>query len=241
VKALVSAVLTALMSLAVSNVAMALTQSGSSPTITRSSRLMPVVPQLASPEAEARAALRRLALCHIIKYPNVVAAAITKRVAIGAAALARIGSEFCAVYAIQVGGTLRSPDWVMFGMYFGELYRQHQSLPSGSEWSFPLPSLHLAGTQPTESNLDVQTYFAMLKISECVFIRNPEIVRSIVISSPGSAEQNQAFALIAPYLGACVPQGQNIRFSRSVIESSFGEFLYKSLAQAAMTTSKVAE
>ena len=70
---------------------------------------------------------------------------------------------------------------------------------------------------------------------DCVVRRDPSASRTLVLSRLYSAEETAAINALKPTLSQCVAEGQELRFSRSIVHGAVGEALYK-LTTAATAT-----
>ena len=62
---------------------------------------------------------------------------------------------------------------------------------------------------------------------DCVVRRDSANSRAVVLSKLYKPEEATAFTALQPAMAGCVPQGQQLRFSRTVLRGAVGEALYK--------------
>lgn len=129
-------------------------------------------------------------------------------------------------------GSLRTDTVLLRGALFAELYRRRVSASEDDGLLFPVLPLDLSRQLPDDAPLELRSSQFLLLITDCVHEADPEAVRAVITSDVASAEQEKAFATVIPLLGPCVPTGQTLRLSKSMLEAAFGEYLYRSSAPA---------
>ena len=93
----------------------------------------------------------------------------------------------------------------------------------------PLPAepLDLTADIAGQDSDKAQNYVALRQFAECVIRAAPGESRAILLQRIGSPEEKAAYQALAPHLGACVPQGLTISFSKSVLGGLVAEVLYR--------------
>jgi hypothetical protein len=76
------------------------------------------------------------------------------------------------------------------------------------------------------------TYWAGREMGDCVARAAPQQVHAFLVTRPYSPQEEAASRALNPLIGGCLPAGQTIRFSRTLLRSFLGEAMYK-LASAA--------
>lgn len=117
-------------------------------------------------------------------------------------------------------GMVRIPQTVMRGAIFVELYRRHEKKVGPT---VAVPALDFA--HPADES--ERTQLALLAFADCVVKRDAGAARGVVLSPTASADQDQAFRALMPNLGPCLMQGQQITFSKPVLEGALAEVLYR--------------
>lgn len=72
-----------------------------------------------------------------------------------------------------------------------------------------------------------QETLTLRNFGDCVVRRDAANSRAVVLSTLYKPEEATAFTALQPAMAQCVPQGQQLRFSRSVLRGAIGEALYK--------------
>jgi hypothetical protein len=75
---------------------------------------------------------------------------------------------------------------------------------------------------------------ALARFGDCVVRKAPAAAQSLLKSTPGSSVEDGAFRDIGPALGPCLTNGQQFRFSKSLLRGAIAEPLYR-LSEAAGT------
>jgi hypothetical protein len=73
---------------------------------------------------------------------------------------------------------------------------------------------------------------ALAQFGDCVARADTENARNLLVNLPDSRGETEAVHSLMNHLGACIPRGQKISFSRSVLRAAIAEGLYR-LARAA--------
>ena len=182
-----------------------------------------------NPEQRGRVAMAQYARCKFGREPHRVSDALQLATADSFVRVNRLATDDC-----LVSGELTFIRSQFRGYLFGEMYRRHEALPKRS-WAYPVQALDLTTIPADSAPPEVRLNFVMLAITHCLFVTDPETVRSIVINEPASPAQKLAYRRLIPKLGTCVPKDSKLELSRSAIESAFGEYLYRSLVPVIAT------
>ena len=176
-----------------------------------------------TPEQRGRLALAQFSRCIFGRTPRRVSDNLQLSFGASMATVGRLGTDDC-----LASGELRFQTNLMRGYLFGEMYRVHEAkVPKN--WIYPITPLDLTNAPPDSENRQVWVNFLLLTMTHCLYLRDPGLVRDVVINAPGSPKQKAAYRSLIPKIGACIPKDTTFELSRSAIESAFGEYLYRSL------------
>ena len=81
----------------------------------------------------------------------------------------------------------------------------------------------VAGMPPAVAN----GYVALHAFGECVVRADPAAARALVISQPATEAEHAAFAALAPRLGECLNNGNDVRFTKLVLGNVVAEAMYR--------------
>ena len=176
-----------------------------------------------TPEQRGRVAMAQYARCKFGRTPRRVSEYLQLPTAESLANVHRLATEDC-----LVSGELKFQSSQMRGYLFGEMYRLHEGMPP-QDWKYPITPLDLVNSPADDAQRDLRVNFMLLTMTDCLHKADPALVRDVVLNAPASIKQKAAYRSLIPKLSACVPKGMNFELSRSVIESAFGEYLYRSL------------
>lgn len=123
-------------------------------------------------------------------------------------------------------GELRLPIEVIRGALFEQLYlTDYRSVPSADLAAVP-PIDYAAGyTSPVSAF--VGNTIALGQFGDCVGRADSVGARSLLTSLPDSSGETSAVHRLMPRLGACIPAGRKITFSKSVLRGAVAEGLYR--------------
>ncbi len=119
-------------------------------------------------------------------------------------------------------GELRMPANVLRGAFFTVLYR--------NAYSAGPPSLHPTalgfsdGASPPYTDKQ-QQWIALRQFADCVVRGDIGGAHAALLAQPGSKAEAGAFARLSPHLGACLPRGSTLKFSRSILSGLFAEVM----------------
>jgi hypothetical protein len=86
---------------------------------------------------------------------------------------------------------------------------------------------------------EVQSSIAQVRFGECVSRADAANVRGFISAPPGSALETSSVQALAPKLGPCVAQGNQIKFNKTVLKGMLAEGLYRlSMASKAVEGAK---
>ena len=180
-------------------------------------------------EQRGRVAMAQYARCKFGRTPRRVSENLQLPTADSMASVHKLATVDC-----LVSGEMKFQPSQMRGYLFGEMYRLHEARPPQS-WTYPITPLDLTNTPSADAPRDVRVNFMLLTMTHCLYLADPSVVRSIITNAPASPEQKAAYRILIPKLGSCVPKDMTFELSRSVIESAFGEYLYRSLVPVVTT------
>lgn len=119
-------------------------------------------------------------------------------------------------------GRLVFSDSVLRGALYRALYRRNFEKAPVALKAEPIDYMADFQGQPDRSQ-----YVALRQFSECVVRANPAASRELTLALAGTQRAKTAFAMLMPAFGPCVPQGNNVSFSKSMIAGLIGESLYR--------------
>ena len=112
-------------------------------------------------------------------------------------------------------GELRIPALLLRGATFRALYlRDYGRIPPKAS----AQAIEL-GTVAAEPPLN--------RFADCVFAQDGENVRNLVMASPATAAESAALSALSPALGRCVAAGDQIHFSRAVLQAVLAEAAFR--------------
>jgi hypothetical protein len=80
---------------------------------------------------------------------------------------------------------------------------------------------------PEPYSQEARSSIAMVKFAECVTRADGVNVRLLVGSVAGSSVETGAIQALAPKLGPCIAQGNQIRFSKPILKGALAEGIYR--------------
>ncbi|WP_264940125.1 hypothetical protein [Sphingomonas caeni] len=144
-----------------------------------------------------------------------------------AGALGKLANDDC-----LAAGELRFNTLLFRGGLYTALYRerfgrQMPALPQG-------PANFSAGA-PQPLDADAAKAIALREFGECVVRADPATAHAIVTVRIGSAEEARLYTVLGPLLGPCVYEGQEVKFSKTVLSGLFAEILYRDATEGSAT------
>lgn len=123
-------------------------------------------------------------------------------------------------------GSLRFDDSLLRGALFGELYRRdYASTPP----QLLEPPIKFAELMPSWG----QSRVGLLEFADCLARADLPDARTFVVARAGSPEDLKAFEALRAHIGPCVPQGQQVKLSKTAIEAALAEVMYQQAPGAA--------
>ncbi|MDQ2893598.1 MAG: hypothetical protein M3R64_11000 [Pseudomonadota bacterium] len=135
-------------------------------------------------------------------------------------------------------GEMRFQPRIMRGALFSELVRRRAvETARGGAWTFPvMPYDAVALADP--ANRVTQLDAALLAFADCVVKRDPVGAQAVIVAPTATEAESVAIAALAPNLGPCLPAGQTIKLSRSILEGAVAEILYRVPVQPVVAETK---
>ena len=180
-----------------------------------------------SEEELGREMMNRYARCIVDRTSGKVAEAIALKPGDDIQAFNKAATDEC-----LDSGRMQFSASVLRGAVFGELYRRQQKGVKDVVRKFPVQPLDWSAAPPPGASERARANYFLLWLSDCVHGSSAEAMRSVVMNPVGSKVQQAAYSAVIPMLGPCIPEGQKLSFSRSMLESAFGEYLYRSQVPA---------
>ena len=72
-----------------------------------------------------------------------------------------------------------------------------------------------------------ETQVALRDFADCVVRANPQAVRGMLLSVPGSSAENERFHQFSPSLGPCLASGAQVKFGKAVLFGLVAESMYR--------------
>jgi hypothetical protein len=167
-----------------------------------------------SPAEQARDTMNRYAECIVKSRPTAVRRALSQPDQAITGELAKIASNDC----LQ-NGELTMNSSLFRGAIFRAVYMRdfgHESLPEALE--------QVAMAAPADP---------LVAFADCVVQLDPEDTRSFVLAEPATPDERGAAANLSASLAGCVAPGDQVGFSKTVLQGALAEALYKRTAAAA--------
>lgn len=84
---------------------------------------------------------------------------------------------------------------------------------------------------PSGADLDqpARARASLVRFGECVMRKNPPAALEFVAADAGKSRETAALKDLVPYLGQCVDAGVQFQLSRSILEASLAEAIYRTL------------
>lgn len=177
---------------------------------------------------EARSISRKFAECSVRR--GRVTAERYLSTPIGSSDQARLQRQVLVDDCLGVG-ELRLPPEVIRGALFEQLYLLQYKNDPGRDLSAVAAIDYTAGYSAPVPQHAING-IALAQFGDCVARADTAHARELLINLPDSKGETAAMHGLMPRLGACIPKGQKISFSRSVLRAAIAEGLYR-LARAA--------
>ncbi len=172
----------------------------------------------------ARAALEDFATCVVDRSPT--RAARISEVPVGTAEYSQILSSLSDFYDTCLStGELTSNSMIFRGAVFQALYKRE--FKSAETLDFAGIETGHRAIYPETIGDEARNILALANFGECVTRADAANVRTLVRAIPGSAVERDGFAVLSGHYSGCIPQGEQISFSRSVLKGALAEGLYR--------------
>lgn len=123
-------------------------------------------------------------------------------------------------------GELRLPFEVIRGALFEQLYLTDYKADPVADLTAVAPIDYAAGYSSPVS-VQVGNAIALGQFGDCVARADSAGARNLLTSLPDSSGETAAVHRLMPRLGACIPAGRKITFSKSVLRAAVAEGLYR--------------
>jgi hypothetical protein len=130
-------------------------------------------------------------------------------------ALARLAGNDC-----LMRGELRMSPMLMRGAVYRALY---------------IRAFGRSAPQPPKTDVVSTSTDPLRVFGQCVNRLDPANVRALVLAVPATSTEAAALQALTPIFSRCVAPGQNIRFSRAVVQSALAESAYRDAVTASGT------
>lgn len=184
---------------------------------------------VASPEANAREQMQKFARCLLVRSPKRTEAYLAlppgSAEADNEARSLSISFNDC-----LRSGTMKFNPTLLRGAMYEALYIRDFPMEGPTRFASATPGAPAVqpGTGPASPEVA-----ALMQVGECIARAERPGSRALVLSKPGTADEDVAIKTVVPALSSCLPAGQTVRFSPSVLRGSIAEMLYRlSLAEA---------
>ena len=128
-------------------------------------------------------------------------------------------------------GEMRFKAIVLRGAVFSELYRRRQT--GSAIWSrLPVAAAYDPATAVPAGDGDKAVQMGLLAFAYCVVRQDRADASAMVAAPTASKVQLAALSTLRPALATCLPQGQQIKLSKPILEGSIAEILYRDPATA---------
>jgi hypothetical protein len=188
------------------------------------------VPERGSMAERGNIVMREFARCTIDKKPGKVAALLA--MPLGGEydkAMRQVVTDDC-----LSAGEIRFQPILLRGALFTELWQRRVLAESKSKpWGPALPAYDLNAPM-VDADAKAQLQQSLLSFGDCIVKRDRPAANDVVVRQVGSKSQDEAYARLMPDLGPCLPQGQQVKFSKPILEGVLAEALYR--APAATST-----
>ena len=200
---------------------------------------MSAQPRAALPGAEAEVELAGYADCVVSRKAYREPVARFLRVIPGSDGFGDAGRKAADLTCLNAAATRRGAVLTMRlqpatfrGALFPALYRRDYRKAGPVSGIATSPPLSLAAEFDGDAATIPPEYVAGRTLGDCVVRAAVQPSHDLMLSKPGSPEEDAAVTQIAPALEGCVTQGQTVRFNRIALRSYVGESLYKLSAAA---------
>lgn len=192
------------------------------------------IPETGDQAERNRIALSEFARCTVDRHGSELRKLVVLRAdETDGYAWARLADNEC-----LLSGQMRFKATLLRGAVFVELYRRRSvnrvTTGLGQAQAAPFVVMNV----PASAGEDRVLQAGLLNFADCVIDHDRNDASVMVVARTASLEQNAALQKLAPFLGVCLPQGQQIKLARPVLEGAVAEVLYRGSAQAAPAEAK---
>jgi hypothetical protein len=124
------------------------------------------------------------------------------------------------------GGDLSISNGLFRGGLFRALYMREFKLDGPATFA-PELATGYQDRYPQPYSDEAKSSIAMMNFAECVSRADGANVRLLVGSVAGSSVESAAIQALAPKLGPCITQGNQIRFSKPILKGALAEGIYR--------------
>jgi hypothetical protein len=124
------------------------------------------------------------------------------------------------------GGDLSISNGLFRGGLFRALYMREFRLDGPVNFA-PELATGYQDRYPQPYTDEARSSIAMMNFAECVSRADGANVRLLVGSVAGSSVETSAIQALAPKLGPCIAQGNQIRFSKPILKGALAEGIYR--------------
>jgi hypothetical protein len=188
------------------------------------------IPESGSKAERGNVVMREFARCTIDRMPGKVATLLA--MPLGREydkAMRQVVSEEC-----LSAGEISFKPILLRGALFTELWQRRMLAESkGKTWGPVLPAYDLSAPI-ADAGAETKQQQGLLWFADCIVKRDRPAANDVIVRQVGSSAQDEAYARLMPDLGPCLPQGQQVKFSKPILEGVLAEALYR--APAATST-----
>lgn len=123
-------------------------------------------------------------------------------------------------------GSLRFNTMLFRGALYSELLTLRER-HIGEARDFAAAPLLVGQPLPDAAGEIAKTNYYLMEMANCLYLADSDTVQTIARGQVGSASEKAAFKALIPQLAACVPAGQTLSLSRSVIAYTLSEFVFR--------------
>lgn len=123
-------------------------------------------------------------------------------------------------------GELRMTIALMRSALFESMYLARYSRRSLDSFN-DIPAIDYRGGYGADMTPEIANVIQLGQFGYCVVRADPVATRAMVLSLPGSGNEDSALKALMPKLSRCVPKTLQISFSRSVLRGAVAEGLYR--------------
>ena len=125
------------------------------------------------------------------------------------------------------GVQLRFSPTVFRAGLFEELYRRNFGRKGPTDFQAVTTSGYRELYGDAVADPEVRNAIAIKQFGECVTRADGAGVRELMTANAGSADEAGTFTRLAPRLGACLPKGEKIAFSKPILKGALAEGIYR--------------